>query len=303
MKKKSLLLVLGCYMIWGVQPLYWALLDHMDAYFLMAARVLTGALFCLAYMAMQKRLPELIDLFRDGKRMKYLVPASLFLLADWAIFLVAVQNGNVLDTSLGYFMGPLVVFSLSVFLFKEPCGALKAAAIGLSVLGVAVTLLTFGRFPPVALVLALAFSIYGAIKKLVRVEPVLSITAETLILTPPAIVYILFFRMGENGVAALGGMDLLLLIGAGIVTVVPMILYSFGVNDLPLMMMGFFQYLSPSLSMICGFLMGEHLSPDRTISFAFIWAALAVFSFAVVREERQKRLRARKVISDSEDLI
>jgi len=290
LKKKSLLLVLSCYFIWGFQPLYWVLLDHMDSYFLMACRVLVGAVFSVAFLAVQRRLPELKELLLDKKRMKYLVPAAFFLLADWTIFLVAVQNGHVLDTSLGYFMGPLVVFGLSVFLFKEKCSLLKGLAIALSVLGVAITAVKFGRFPAVSLVLAVAFSIYGAIKKFVHVEPVLSIAAETIIICPLAVIFILGFRMGDNGMAALVGMDALLLLGAGIITAVPMMLYSHGVNDLPLMMMGFFQYLSPTLSMFCGLLMGETLSPDRLTSFVFIWAALAVFSFAVVREERRKKL-------------
>ena len=292
MKKKSLLLVLACYFIWGFQPLYWVLLEHTDSYFLMAARVLSGALVSLLFLAIQGRLAELAALFRSKATMKYLVPAAFLLLADWAVFLIAVQNGHVLDTSLGYFMGPLVVFLLSVFLFKERCSPLKAAAIGLSVLGVAVSALKFGRFPAVSLVLALDFSIYGAVKKYVHVEPVLSIAAETLIMSPLALLYILCFRMGANGVAALTGTDLLLLLGAGVVTVVPMMLYSHGVNDLPLMMMGFFQYLSPTLSMFCGFLMGESLSPDRLTSFIFIWCALAVFSLAVIREERERKAAA-----------
>ena len=294
MKKKSLMLVFGCYLIWGFQPLYWALLEHVDSYFLMAARVITGALFSVAFLAIQGRLSELKALFADEKTMKILVPAAFFLLADWTVFIVAVQSGHVLDTSLGYFMGPLVVFALSVFLFREKCSPLKGLAMGLSVLGVAVTALKYGQFPLVALVLAVDFSIYGAMKKFVHVEPVLSIAAETLILTPLAVLYILFFRMGANGLAAVTLPDVFLLVGAGIITAVPMMLYSHGVNDLPLMMMGFFQYFSPTLSMFCGLLMGEELSPDRLSSFLFIWAALSVFSYAIVREERQKKRAGNK---------
>ncbi|MBO5394934.1 MAG: EamA family transporter RarD [Clostridia bacterium] len=289
MKKKSLLLVLACYFIWGFQPLYWVLLEHVESYFLMAARVLSGALVSVIFLAVQGRLAELSALFRNKSAMKYLAPAAFLLLADWAVFLIAVQNGRVLDTSLGYFMGPLVVFLLSVFLFKEKCSPLKVVAIALSVLGVAISAVKYGRFPVVSLVLALDFSIYGAVKKYVHIEPVLSIAAETIIMSPLALLYILFFRTGANGVAALTGVDLLLLLGAGVITVVPMMLYSHGVNDLPLMMMGFFQYLSPTLSMVCGFLMGESLSPDRLISFIFIWAALVIFSLAIIREERHRK--------------
>jgi len=287
--KRSLLLVLGCYLIWGFQPLYWNLLNHMDSYFLVGCRILFGAVFSVILLLPTKRLPERWALLKDKKRMAFLAPAAFFLLADWAIFLVAVQNGNVLDTSLGYFLGPLVVFSISIFLFKEKCSPLKAVAIGLSVVGVAVTAIAFGRFPLVSLTLAFAFSIYGALKKFVHVEPILSIAAECIILSPFALLYILFFRMGDNGVAAVNAVDFLLLLGAGVITATPMMLYSHGVNDLPLMMMGFFQYLSPTLSMLCGLMLGETITPDRLTSFLFIWAALAVFSFAVVREERAKR--------------
>lgn len=289
MNKKSLLLMFICYLIWGFQPLYWSLMGHMDPYYLMAVRTLTSAGFSIAVLAAQKRLPELTSLLKDKKRMKFLAPATFLLFIDWVVYLVAVQNGQVLDTSLGYLLGPIVVFSLSMLLFKEKCTPLKGVAMGLTIAGITVTLIAFGRFPLVSAVLAVAFSVYGALKKCIKVESVLSIAAETLLLSPFALLFLLFFRMGENGLASMTITDALLFLGAGVITAAPMMLYSQGVNNLSFMMIGFFQYMSPTLSMISGFILGETMAPDRLTSFVFIWAALIVFSISIVREERARK--------------
>ncbi len=287
--KKSMILVVGGYLIWGVQPLYWGMMGHMDSLFVMACRILWAVVFTVAVMAYTKRLPELKALFRDKKRMRYLAPASLFLLIDWAVFIVAVQAGHVLDTSLGYYMNPLAIFLLSIVLFKEKCGKMELMAIALAVAGVVVSAVQYGKVPVISLILAVDFAIYGALKKYAKVEPLLSIAAETIMMAPLAIVFILFFRMGDNGIAAVSFTDQLLLIGSGVVTAMPMILYSRGVNSLPFLLMGFIQYLSPTLSLLCGLLMGEQLSPDKLVSFLFIWAGLILFSISIVLAERKRR--------------
>lgn len=286
MNKKNVLLVLFGYLIWGFQPLFWALLDGFDSMFVLACRVVWGAVFCLAVLALRGDLGKLWALFRDKRTMRYLLPASVFLLLDWGLFIWAVQSGHVLDTSLGYFMGPLAVFSLSLFLFHERCSKWQLVAIGCAVAGVLFSVFQYSRFPLLAIVLAFVFTIYGAFKKYAQVDPLLSIAAETLLMAPLALLFILFFGRGVGGMASIDLPGQLLLIASGAVTAVPMILYSIGVIHLPFYMLGFFQYVSPTISMLCGLLMGETLSPDRLVTFLFIWAGLIIFSASTLRTQR-----------------
>ena len=285
--KKSLGIVFLCYLIWGLQPFYWNHMAYMDSYYLLACRIIMGAAFAIALLALSKRLPELWAIFRDKKLLKSLIPAALLLLVDWGLFLIAVQSGRVLDTSLGYYMNPLVIFLFSIVLFKEQCNWLRGIAIGLAVTGVAISAIQYGKFPLISVALALAFAIYAAVKKKLQLDPIVSIAAETIIMSPLAIIFLIFFRSGAMAGGAANFPDLLLLIGAGIITALPMMLYSRGVNKLPMLTMGFMQYISPTLSLLSGLVMGEALTPDKLTSFLFIWTALILFSIAMVRDDRK----------------
>lgn len=287
MDKKSVLLVFLGYVIWGLQPLYWDLMGHMDPMLNLCFRILWAVVFSISILAVTKRLPELTAVFKNKQKMKFLVPATLFLLLDWGIFIYAVQTGHVLDTSLGYYMAPFVVFALGMLVFKEQPKPLILVAIGLAVIGVVFSAIQYGSIPVISLVLSFLFAVYGALKKFAQVESVVSIAAETIMMAPLAILFLLFFRM--EGLAATSVSDHLLFIGSGVVTALPMMLYSLGVIKLPFVMLGFMQYISPTLSLLCGLLMGERVTQDKLVTFLFIWAALAVYMFAMVMEERKKK--------------
>lgn len=286
MNKKNVLLVLCGYLLWGVQPLFWALFTETDSLFLLASRIVWSVVFCLVVLAFRKELPKVLAVLKDKKTMRYLIPASLFLLLDWGLFIWAVQSGHVLDTSLGYYMGPLIVFSLSIFMFHEKCGKWQIVAIAFAVAGVLISVIQYGRFPWLAIVLSMAFAIYGMFKKYAQADPLVSITVETLLMLPLALLFVVFFRMGDNGMASVDWKLQLLFIASGAVTAMPMILYSIGVVNLPFYMLGFFQYISPSISMICGLLMGETLSMDKLITFLFIWTGLAIFSLSTLKKNK-----------------
>jgi chloramphenicol-sensitive protein RarD len=292
MEKKSVLLTASGYIIWGVQPLYWGLMGHIDSMLNMVMRIIWAAVFTTCILAVTRRLPELKELFGNKRKMKFLAPATLFLLADWWLFIYAVQSGHVLDTSLGYFMGPFVVFALSMAVFKEKPNFLMLIAMSLAFTGVAVSAIHYGRFPLISVALSFLFAIYGAIKKFAQVESVLSITAESMMMTPLAVAFLLLTPIGRT-LASNTFTDHLLFVGAGIVTALPMMLYSLGVLKLPYVMIGFMQYIAPTLSLFCGLLMGETITPDKLVTFVFIWAALLVYVVAVLLEEKKKRALVR----------
>lgn len=289
--KKNFLLVFMGYVIWGVQPLYWNMMGHMDPMFNLAFRILWAMVFTVGILAVTKRLPEYGALFRDKQKMKYIIPAAVFLLLDWGFFIYAVQAGHVLDTSLGYYMGPFVVFGIGRLVFKEKLSRLVIIAMILASLGVLFNIVynvvQHGQFPMLSILLAFLFAIYGMFKRFAQVDSVVSIAAETTMMAPLAILFLLFFRL--DAVASRGVTDHLLLVGAGVVTALPMMLYSLGVLKLPFVMLGFMQYISPTLSLICGLFLGEPLTIDKLVTFLFIWAGLAVYMTSVVREEKQRR--------------
>lgn len=289
MEKKYVLLVTSGYVIWGVQPLFWGLMGYIDSMLTLAMRVIWAAVFAVCILAATRRLPELKALFKDKSKIKFLAPAMLFLLADWGLFIYAVQAGHVLDTSLGYYMAPFVIFALGMVVFKEKPNALMLIAISLAVIGVAISAIQYGRFPLISVALSLLFAIYGAIKKFAQVESVLSIAAETIMMIPMALAFLLISPIGRNGLVQSTAIDHLLFVGAGVITALPMMLYSLGVLKLPFVMLGFMQYISPTLSLFCGLLMGETITPDKLVTFAFIWAALTVYIISVLLQEKKKR--------------
>jgi len=290
MEKKSVLLTMSGYIMWGILPLYWGLMGHINSMITMAMRIIWAAVFTTGLLAVTRRLPELTALFGNKQKIRFLVPAMLFLLVDWWLFIYAVQSGHILDTSLGYFMGPFVVFALSIVVFKEKPNFLMLIAMSLAFTGVAISAVRYGRFPLISVALSFSFAIYGAIKKSVRVEGVLSIAAETIMMTPLAVAFLLFSSIG--GTLAFNTFtDHLLFAGAGIATALPMALYSRGVLKLPYVMLGFMQFIAPTLSLLCGLFMGETITPDKLVTFAFIWAALAVYVVSVVLEEKSSRKR------------
>jgi len=176
-------------------------------------------------------------------------------------------------------MNPLIAFSLGIILFKEKFFKLQLVAVGLALTGVIISLIAFGSFPVVAICLAVSFAIYGTLKKKAGADPAASIAVESLLITPFALVFSVFFM--RDSIIALNIVDSLLLIGGGVLTAIPLILYARAINDIPFITVGFFQYISPSMALIYGLLTGETPSDAQIVSFIFIGLGLVVFSIAL----------------------
>lgn len=287
MTKKDAAALVGCYVLWGFQPLYWGLLGDIDSMTIMPLRIVFAALFSFLLIAGQKRTGELKAVFRNKDVMKYLVPAAVFLLADWTVYIIVVNSGHILDVSLGYYINPLVLFAIGAIIYKEKCGAIHFAALGVAAAGVVVSTLAFSSFPFVSLVIATNWAVYAAIKKNVALDGVLSICAETLMLTIPAILFMLIFKRQE--LAQIEPSSYVYIVGSGVVTALPMFLYSRCVSKLPLILMCFAQYLSPTFNLICGLISGESFSESQIISFAFFITAIVIFTYSEIRNAKQSR--------------
>lgn len=286
--KKGIPTLLLCFFIWGFQPLYWYICGEWDTYFLLACRIIWAAVCCLCILWAQGKLPQLLTVFRDKNILKREIPASVFLLADWGVYLWAVQNGRVLECSLGYYIQPIVVFILGAVIFREKVSWRHIVILAVVVVGIVLSTDGFNGIPYVTILLAVCFAIYAAIKRSLRIDSVVSTSAEIVMMVPLALLFILFFRMGDTGMASITPLRQLMLLGAGVVTAMPMVLYSVGVKYLPLMTAGFCQYLSPTLAIVCGMIMGEYLTAEKLRSFYFIWAGVLLYCLNTVYEERKK---------------
>lgn len=286
--KKGLTAIMFCFLIWGFQPLYFNLCDGVDTLFLMACRIIWAAVCCLIILKCQGKLSQLWAAFRDKNVMKREVPAMFFLFADWFIYLWAVQNGRVFECSLGYYIQPLVVFAFGAIIFKEKMSWRHFVILTIVIVGIVLSANGFGGVPYVTISLATAFAIYAAIKKSLTIDSIVSTTIEILMMVPIALLFVLFFRMGDNGMASITFTRQLLMMGAGVITGTPMLLYAIGVRNLPLMMTGIGQYLSPTLAIFCGMILGEHLTHEKLVSFLFIWAGVILYVLNTIYEEKKR---------------
>ena len=278
-----------CYLMWGFQPLYYALDPDVDTVFLLLCRIIWAAAACLVILAFQCKLGLLGQIFRDKKKLRREIPASLLLLADWSIYLFAVRFGKIMEVSMGYYIMPLVMILFGALIFREKIRIGHIAALAAVVIGIILSVDGFGSFPVVTILLSLCFSVYSAIKKGLEDDSIVTTAAEILIMLPIAVIILIIFG-GKNG--WFSGMILtrqLFLTGSGIVTGLPMVFFAVGVKHLPLSMTGIFQYVSPSLGLICSLILGESFTSEKLISFGFIWLGVIIYT---LYEIRQTRLRA-----------
>lgn len=276
------------YGLWGVVAAYWKLLAHVGAVELIAHRAVwgLGAFAIIAIAAGQWR--ALIAALRDIKLVGVMALSAALLAVNWVIFVGATTHGHLLDASLGYFINPLVSIALGMLVLRERLRRLQWIAIMLAAIGVSLLTWRAGRLPWIALVLASTFGLYGLVRKTARVDALVGSTIETILLAPIAAVYLIVIGGGVLPTAS--GATWALLIGTGVVTAVPLVLFTSAARRLPLSTVGFLQYLAPTGQFLLAVLaFDEPLARDRLFSFMFIWAGLAVFSIDLVRVTRTPR--------------
>jgi len=289
LKKKGLSIGLLCYLIWGILPVYWNLLSGVTPLFILCCRIVFAFIFMLSLMAISGRLGLLRKTLKDRAAMRYLVPTSLLITFNWGLYIWAVNTGRILDASLGYYMNPLIAFLFGILIFREKSTKLQLAAVALAFTGVLVSVVAYGSFPYVSIGLSLTFAAYGVLKKKAGADPVAGITIESLLIAPFAMVFAFVFL--PESISAANTTDFLLLIGGGAATAIPLVLYSRAVNDIPFIIVGFFQYLSPTLTLTYGLLIGEAPSAPQIVSFVFIGLGLIVFSIGMVRSNSNTNIK------------
>lgn len=285
---------LGAYALWGLFPLYFPLLEPARGLEIVAHRVVWSLLFIGLLLTVVRRWSLVRAAVSDTRTMLVLAGAAVLISGNWLVFVYGVNSGHVVETSLGYFINPLVSVLLGVVVFSERLRPLQWTAVGLAAVAVAVLTVDYGRPPWIALSLAFTFGLYGVMKKLVRVEAAPGLFLETaLVALPAAAVLTVLHSQGEGSFANLGALHTVLLVLSGVATAVPLLLFAAAARRVPLSTVGLLQYLTPCMHLTIGvFVYGEPMPAVRLAGFALVWAALAVFTADSLRHARAGSRRA-----------
>jgi chloramphenicol-sensitive protein RarD len=273
---------LGAYLIWGVSPLYFRLLDFSSALEIVLHRVVwaTPLLLGLIWVAGKRR--EILPVLADRRTLLTLLATSALIAVNWWTFVWSVNNGALLQASLGYYLNPLMSVALGVVILREPLGPRRIIAIGLAAAGVLNQIIAVGELPWVTLVLAFSFTAYGYLRKTAAVDGRIGLFWETVFVMPFALVGLVWMEASGIGQAFAAPWNAVLLAIAGMVTVVPLMLYVIGARGLRLSTMGVLQFIAPSLQFLLGIAFGEPFTLSTVVTFGFIWAGVAVFIWSQV---------------------
>ena len=285
-RRTGMMAALSTYLIWGVLPLYWNLLARAGANEILAHRIIWSFIFMGVVLMVTKRWQSFKEdcrtLWQNKKRGAILLLAAFTISLNWLTYIWAVNHGHVIDTSIGYYINPLMSVLFGIVFFRERISGLKKISLLLAAIGIVLMTYQLGKLPWVAVVLAVSFSVYGALKKQLHLNPFSSITLETLLMVPFAVPYIGMLMMSPANHFSLATPDLALyLMGTGVVTAVPLVLFSYGANLLPLNVLGFFQYISPTIGLLLGiFFFHETFGMAQISALGFVWAAIVLFTVA-----------------------
>lgn len=293
--RRGYLYAVSAYGLWGLLPLYFLALAPTSPFEVVPWRILLSLVFCALLITVTRRWRDFVAIVRQPRLVGTMALAGVLIYINWQVFLYGALTGHVVETSLGYFINPIVTVFLGVFFLRERLRPAQWVAVGTSLIAVAVLAIGYGSLPWIALVLASSFALYGLIKKTVgnRIDAVTGLTLETAWLTPVAVVQLVI-------VAGIGGITFgsvstahtVLLLAAGVITAVPLLLFAGAASRLPLIALGFVQFLAPVMQFLVGVLVAhEPMPPERLAGFALVWCALVVLSVDGLIAGRRGRIQ------------
>lgn len=282
--KKGILFALGAHLLWGILPIYWRLIHGISAFEILAYRIVLAMIFMILMIFVLKKSQafkqDINQLVAHPIQLVAIIIAGYVITINWGTFIWAVSNGHVLQTSLGYYINPLVSILLAFIFLKERFNKFETLAIVSAAIGVLYMTIKIGEFPIISLMLAFSFGIYGLLKKLVRVEAISGIAIECIVTAPAGLIYIIYLWQAHQSSVGLN-MSTFLLLFSGAVTAVPLILFSAGARRIPLSLTGFIQYVSPTIIFLLGiFVFKEKFDIHQFITFIFIWIGIALYSIS-----------------------
>jgi chloramphenicol-sensitive protein RarD len=273
--------------LWGLLPLYWQLVEEAGAYEILAHRGIWSLLLCLLLLALRKQIKSAYKMIKGRRTLLLLFLASGFLTINWGVYIWSVMVDRVVEAALGYYITPLINVAAGVLLLRERLRPLQWTAVSLAFVGVCVLTVGFGSLPWIALVLSISWASYSLIKKKLNLGALETLTVETLFAFLPNFIYLIWLERNKEALFGEGLVPSLLLFGAGLATVAPLLLFNGATTRLPLSTVGLLQYITPTMMFFIGvFINGEDMAATKLIGFAFIWAALAFLSRDLFKSSR-----------------
>ena len=291
--KNGLIYALSCAVIWGFLPIYWNALNPISSLVVIFYRVTLMTLTCLAIQLYRVRNVKAMfaPMFEEKKKLRTYVIAGILITMNWSIYIWAVQAGYVIQSSMGYFLEPLLVCLFGMIIYKEKANKWKRISLGFALVGLLVMIIGYREMPIIAIGLATTFATYTAIKKSVELPPFQSLLYETIFLAPIALLVVFWMEGSGIGAMATGGNGkFILLLFVGVATAVPMGLFSAAARNLPLLTLGLTSYISPSIALVLGiFLFKEPFDIIQFSAFAIIWIGLIFFTYGELAEIHKKK--------------
>lgn len=286
----SLITGLLAFVLWGLFPIYWRALQAVPAPEILAYRIVGSLFFVIFLLAVMKKWTWIKEL--TYKKLAFYGLTSIFISINWLVYIWAVNNDQVVEASLGYYINPLTNVFLGTIFLQEKLRPMQKLAIFIALIGVAFLTYKYGKLPWVSLILAISFAVYGLLKKKSDLGGIESFSLESLILSLPAFIFILFlFNQGNSSWGKLGLASDLLLLGAGTATALPLVLFNLAAKKLTLTSLGMLQYIAPTLQLLIGLLVFKETFPmDKLIGFVIIWLALIIYTSELVYYNNQKKL-------------
>lgn len=290
-ERRGMWFAIACYAIWGVFPLYFRLLAPVPAIDILVHRIIWSLSFLVVLLTVRQEWRWLGPALRSRRTLGLYALAGVVLAANWYTYIWAVNAGFVIESSLGYFINPLVSVLLGVLVMRERLRSGQWAAIATATAGVLFLTITYGQLPWIALILAFTFAFYGLLKKHGTLRSMQGLTIETSTLLLPALLLLLFRESsGHDSVVSYGWGKTLVLLSTGVVTVMPLVWFASAARLIPLSLLGILQYIAPTLQFLVGLLIfHEGFSLTRFIGFAIIWLALVIYSAEGFHHQQQLR--------------
>ena len=289
---RGYLCALLAYGTWGVVPIFWRQLQSVPPGEIIVYRVIFSLLTLLVLITLLGKLRAVPGFFWNKRNLLFAAASSLLITFNWGLYVYAVNSGNVLESSLGYFINPLINILLGTLLLKERLPMAQKIALGIATLGVTMLVVAAGVLPWIALGLAFSFALYGLARKQSTLGAVEGSLFETALIFPAALVTLFVFYSGTNSLFFSSGKTTLLLVASGLITAFPLYWFSVAARSLKLSTMGFFQFLSPTLQFLCAlFVFNEPFSKAQALSFSLIWLALGINIISVYWDSRNLRER------------
>lgn len=290
---KGILLTFSSYLLWGVLPGYFKLIDAASPVEILAHRIIWSFFFVVFLLLIQKRIPSFVRSI-NWKVFGIYLAAGILLTINWGVYVYGVTSDRIIETSLGYFINPLVSVVLGLVVLRERLRKFQWAAVILATAGVLYLTITLGAVPWISLILAVTFAVYGLIKKLAPLGAIEGLTMETAVVLLPAAAYLIFLLSRGQSAMQFGDAKLnFFLLAAGVVTATPLLLFAAGAKQIPLTLVGILQYIAPTTQFIIGiFIFKEPFNEHKLVGFILIWLALIIFTLDGISVYRQRRVNA-----------